>query len=472
MLISALLLLLFITQWIRTQYREAENRLHDDALLLFTTVENNIRDSLLNQQVADVLQQSSGHDTPDRPDIFIKDTTSPTDSAANRRSIHLFTSKAGAAKLVPHPDITTSKTIILGAEDAPEERETANKVLRIALQGIIDNIDAAALRIQTDPILLKKEFSHALSQRFRDITVVPATQKDTASLFTYQTKAPGNPVYLALGNYHLYLLKAILPQAAFCLLLLLLTSLAFTLAYLNTRKQLLFAQQKDDFISNISHELKTPVATTKIAIEALSSYDAMEDPERSRRYLGMASWEINRLETMIGKIMDTTQADHGMLVLDWQKLNLTQLVQEITQSLQQVLMQEQIALTLNVSLQEAYVSGDHTHLTGAIYNLVDNAIKYGHQQIRIDIYHNDRQLHIKVADTGPGIPKAYQDKIFEQFVRVPQENVHNVKGYGLGLSYARYIIEAHKGSLTLEQEPGWGAVFHIYLPEFSTDNEV
>lgn len=472
MLISALLLLLFITQWIRTQYRDAENRLHNDAQLIFTTVENNIRDSLLNQQVADVMQQN-GNDSLDQPDIFIKDTTSPIEAVANRRSIHLFTSKAGAAKLVPNHDITNSKTIILGAEDAPEERETANKVLRIALQEIINNIDAAALRIQTDPVLLKKEFSLALSQRFRDISVIQATQKDTASLFTYQTKAPDqHPVYLALGNYHFYLFKSILPQAAFCLLLLLLTSLAFALAYLNTRKQLLFAQQKDDFISNISHELKTPVATTKIAIEALNSYDAMEDPERARRYLGMASWEINRLETMIGKIMDTTQAGHGMLILDRQKLNVTQLVQEITHSLQQVLIQEQIALQFNVPLQDAYVPGDHTHLTGAIYNLVDNAIKYGHELIRIDIYRNDNQLHIKVADKGVGIPKAYQDKIFEQFVRVPQDNIHNVKGYGLGLSYARYIIEAHKGSLTLEQEAGWGAVFHICLPEFSTDDEV
>lgn len=473
MLISALLLLLFIIQWIRTQYREAENRLHNDAQQIFTTVENNIRDSLLNQQVADVMQQSNGNDTLDRPDILIKDTTSPADSMANRRSIHLFTSKAGAAKLLPQHNITTSKTIILGAEDAPEQRETANKVLRIALQEIINNIDAAALRIQTDPVLLKKEFSLALGRRFRDINVVQATQKDTASLFTYQTKAPDqHPVYLALGNYHFYLLKAILPQAAFCLLLLLLTSLAFTLAYLNIRKQLLFAQQKDDFISNISHELKTPVATTKIAIEALNSYDAMDDPERARRYLGMASWEINRLETMIGKIMDTTQADHGMLVLDRKKLNLTQLVQEITHSLQQVLIQEQITLQLNVPLQAAYVSGDHTHLTGAIYNLVDNAIKYGQQLIQIDLYPNNGHFHLIVSNKGAGIPKAYQDKIFEQFVRVPQENIHNVKGYGLGLSYARYIIEAHKGSLTLEQESGWGAVFHICLPAFPTDDEV
>lgn len=473
MLISVLLLLLFITQWIRTQYREAENRLHNDAQLIFTTVENNIRDSLLNLQVAAVMQQTAGKDTLDRPDIFIRDAAPPADSGSNRRSIHLFTGKPGSGKLVPHHDITTPKTIILGPEDTPEEQETANKVLRIALQEIINNIDVAALRIQTDPVLLKKEFSLALNRQFREIRVAGATQKDTTSLFTYQAKAPGQqPVYLALANYHFYLFRAILPQAAFCLLLLLLTSLAFVLAYLNTRKQLLFAQQKDDFISNISHELKTPVATTKIAIEALNSYDAMEDPERARRYLGMAAWEINRLETMIGKIMDTAQADHGMLLLDREKLNLTQIVQEITSSLEQVFIEQQLTLQLNVLLQNAYVQGDPIHLTGAIYNLLDNAIKYGYQLIRVDIYHTKGHLNVKVADKGTGIPKAYQDKIFEQFVRVPQENIHNVKGYGLGLSYARYVIEAHKGSLTLEQEAGWGAVFHICLPEFSTDDEV
>lgn len=474
MLLSALMLFLFMLQWIRSQYREAENRLHHDTQQLFTTVNNHIRDSLLDRQVATLMQQSPGKDSLQRPDIFIKDTVLPKGAIASRRSIHLYTNQPGAAKLVPQKEIIAPPTIILDSAHAPEDQETAGKVLRIALQEIINNIDAAAFRVQTDTALLKKEFSLALRQRFRDMRVVLTGPQDTASLFSYQVKETGqHPVYLALKGYHLYLFKSILPQVAFCLLLLLLTSLAFALAYLNTRKQLLFVQQKDDFISNISHELKTPVATAKIAIEALNKYDAIEDPERSRRYLNMASWELNRLETMIGKIMDTTQADHGALVLDEQKIHLPELVQEITGSLQSVLLQKNIALQLNLQAQNAYVLADYTHLTGAIYNLLDNAIKYGNNLICVDLYHDHQKVHLKIADNGPGIPGSYREKIFEKFVRVPQENIHNVKGYGLGLSYARYIIEAHKGTLKLEQVTGaGGAVFHICLPEFPAADEV
>ncbi len=473
MLLSALMLFLFMLQWLRSQYREAENRLHTDTQQLFTSVTNHIRDSLLDRQVATLMQQSAGKDTLQRPDIFIKDTVLPKGAVATRRSIHLYTNQQGSAKLLPQKEIIAPPTIILDSANTPEDQETAGKVLRIALQEIINNIDAAAFRVQTDPALLKKEFSLALRQRFRDMTVVLASPQDTAALFSYQVKETGqNPVYLTLNGYHFYLFKAILPQVAFCLLLLLLTGLAFVLAYLNTRKQLLFVQQKDDFISNISHELKTPVATAKIAIEALNKYDALENPERTRRYLSMASWELNRLETMIGKIMDTTQADHGVLVLDQQKIHLPELVKEITDSLQSVLLQEHITLQLNLQAKDTYVLADYTHLTGAIYNLLDNAIKYGNNLICIDMYPDHRKVHLKISDNGPGIPTAYREKIFEKFVRIPQENIHDVKGYGLGLSYARYIIEAHKGSLKLEQVNGAGAVFHICLPEIPAADEI
>jgi len=474
MLISASLLSLFIFQWIKSQYREAEQRLKEDVQLIFTTIENNIQDSILNRQVAAVMgQQTHGDSSLHTLSFATKDSSLQTAPIRGKRSIHFYSNKPGAATILHQNDTAAADAIIIGPDAAPADHQVANKVLRLALQEIMNNIDVAAFKTETDTALLRKEFSTAVVQRFGDIDVRWRPANEAFSLFMYRSRdAAKEDAYLSLTGYRLYLFKDILPQAIFCLALLLLTVLAFILAYRNTRQQNLFVRQKDHFISNISHELKTPVATTKIALEALSRYDALEDPQRAQRYLKMANWEINRLETMISKIMDTTQADHGVLALDLQKVSLPELVQELTDSWQQLLIEAQVSLQLDIREQVAFVKADYTHLTGAIYNLLDNAVKYGNKRIRISIYKSDKSIYLEVADNGEGIPQAYRVKIFEKFVRIPQENIHNIKGYGLGLSYAKYIIEAHRGRLTLERETGWGAVFSICLPEYSAEDEV
>jgi len=473
MLASEILLFLFICQWIWSQYKEAESRLHTDTQLLFTTVENKILDSLLDRQVAAVMKGKPGIDTLYHPEIPAAQHTLSPDSGKARKSIHLYSTLPETTAPLHQNDTVPSKTIILNPARAQGDQASADKVLRIALQEIINTIDIKSFQIPTDTALLRKEFSSVLTHRFQGLNLSWTNWGDTSAPFIYKHKdATQDHSYLSLTGYPFYLFKEVLPQGIFCLVLLLISSLAFLLAYLNTRKQNLFVRQKDDFISNISHELKTPVATAKIAIEALIRYDAIEDPERTRRYLAMADWELNRLETMISKIMDTTQADHDVLTLDKQKIHLAGLVQEITSSLQQVLIQEEITLEWNVPTEEVYIQGDRTHLTGVIYNLLDNAVKYGKERISIDLYNEDHKAHLKISDKGPGIPAAYREKIFEKFVRIGQGDIHNIKGYGLGLSYARYIIDAHKGSLKLEQATGWGAIFHICLPEWQEQNEV
>lgn len=466
MLSSVFLLLLFIAQWIKAQYNESESRLKADVQVLFTQAEGEIRDSLLDRQVSAAVQQNTGMDTPLLQPDFPDHKELDQGNKIAKKSIHLFSKTPGSATIIHQQDSSTPNSIILNPATGAADQEKSDKILRMALQELINNLDATTFKVTMDTVWLQQLFSRSVGQRFPGIQVVKVQTGKKPDVFSYQARdaRPGS-AYLTLKGHYFYLFKEILPQGIFCLALLLISSLAFLLAYINARKQHLFAQQKDDFISNISHELKTPVATAKIAIEALNKYDAIEDPERTRRYLAMAGWELNRLETMISKIMDTTQADHGILNLDQHKIHLPELVRQITNSLQQLLLQEQIILQLNMAEQDLYILGDHTHLTGVVYNLLDNAIKYGNNLIRIDLYSDNRNVHLKIADNGKGIPATYQEKIFEKFVRIPQENVHNVKGYGLGLSYARYITEAHKGSLKLEQETGWGAVFHICLPE-------
>lgn len=467
MLASEVLLVLFLGWWITGQYQEERMRLDKDIGTVFTTVENRISDSLLNKEVRAILQGNSAIDSSLAFELNMPDGQLPSRPSA--RKILYFSKDetisppppVGKEVIFARSFTTTDNITIL------QRPENTRKVLRIALQQIMNDIDIDTFRIKTDTALLRKEFLHAIHQDWPNTSVRWLTSKNPNRPFAYHPK--NSPHSISLSDYQLYIIKAIVPQVAFCLILLLLSSLAFILAYRNTRQQTLFSQQKDHFISNISHELKTPVATTKVAIEALAMYDALEDPQRSQRYLRMAGWEINRLETMINKIMDITHADNDMLQLRKVCIQLSELVHEITHSLQQVFIEKKIHLEWDMPEQALFVLADHTHLTGAIYNLIDNAIKYGNDKIRISLRKRKDMLCLSIADNGPGVPQAYETRIFEKFVRVPQGDIHNVRGYGLGLSYAQYIIAAHKGTLILEKEAGWGAVFSILLPETNSD---
>ncbi|WP_124636248.1 sensor histidine kinase KdpD [Taibaiella sp. KBW10] len=471
MLASEILLLLFLCTWIVNQYKEAETRLSKDVATIFTKVENKIADSLLNNEITILLQDNPvGSDTLQFK-IAARDTGLIAGQAGHK-ALNLSTDPSFVAHATTKRDRVTSVhtyRIAKNAKPLPDNPEDTRKVLRLALQQIVNDIDLDTLRTKTDTSLLRKTFTTAVQQHWPNIGVHWHAAGPNSSSFSYKPKEVSPS--LNLTGYQLYIVKAIASQTAFGLVLLLLTSLAFILAYRNAKQQTLFSQQKDHFISNISHELKTPVATTKVAIEALSMYDALEDPQRSKRYLRMAGWEINRLELMISKIMDTMQAANGVLTLAQKPLMLPALVLEITHSLQQVFIEQAIQLQWDIEEESLWVMADHTHLTGALYNLIDNAIKYGNNLIKISIQRQDGRVCFTIADNGPGIPSAYQSRVFEQFVRIPQGDIHNVKGYGLGLSYAQYVVAAHKGSLKLKQVPGWGAVFCISLPELH-ENEL
>jgi K+-sensing histidine kinase KdpD len=470
MLASEVLLLLFLCKWIVSQYKEESVRLDKDIQTVFYAVETKMSDSLLNKEVTTLLLGNKSSDTIEfnvsAPDVkFIPAPLSdrkalplPRDTAA----VPMLISKNSGIAIHSYAVAQDSVSVMKHPEDT-------RKVLRFALQQIMNDIEMDTFQVKIDTSSLRKEFAAALHKKWPNITVHWFSTGNMPQAFSYKPKNAERS--LILTGQKLYITKAIIAQTAFCLALLLLSSLAFVLAYRNTKQQTLFSLQKDHFIDNISHELKTPVATTKVAIEALSMYDALEDPQRSKRYLRMAGWEINRLETMINKIMDTTQATKGVLILEKETMNLLELVQEITYSLQQVFIERQIRLIWDIKDDEILflVSADRTHLTGAIYNLIDNAIKYGNNIIRISLYKKEHNIYLSIADNGTGIPQAYQSRIFEKFVRVPQGNIHNVKGYGLGLSYAQYVIAAHNGMLSLEKESGWGAVFNISLPESNKD---
>jgi two-component system phosphate regulon sensor histidine kinase PhoR len=223
---------------------------------------------------------------------------------------------------------------------------------------------------------------------------------------------------------------------------------------------------KNDFINNMTHELKTPVSTIALALEVIKDKDINKSPEKTERYLNIITEENRRLGTQIEKVLQIAKLEKGDLNLHFEPIDINEVLDQVVKN--QGVQMEQNGVKLNLDLQaaETIVSADRVHLTNIIFNLMDNAIKYSKEQPEISIATSNTAtaLSITISDNGIGIPKDQLSKIFEKFYRVPKGDLHDVKGFGLGLSYVKNMVEMHKGSITVNSKIEEGTEFSINLP--------
>jgi len=271
---------------------------------------------------------------------------------------------------------------------------------------------------------------------------------------------------LIMGNSFFYLLKRIFLPLLFCLFLTVLTVLSFLLLYRNLRRQQRLTESKNEFIANMTHELKTPIATVSVAIEALRDFDAMHEPARTKEYLGIAGQELSRLSIMVDKVLRLSMFENRKIDLKYESFDLAVLLREVMQVLQLQFERCGADITQTLSGANFMINADRMHIASVLFNLLDNAIKYSPRNpvVQVSLLAEADQLIIKIADEGIGIDPEYREKVFEKFFRVPQGNMHNVKGYGLGLSYAAHIIKQHGGRICAESGKAAGTIFTIKLP--------
>jgi len=274
---------------------------------------------------------------------------------------------------------------------------------------------------------------------------------------------------LRLGNTVPYLFKRISPSIIFSLLLLGITILAFVMLYRNLVRQRRLGEIKNEFISNISHELKTPVATVGVAIEALKSFNAIQDPQRTKEYLDISTNELQRLSLLIDKVLKLSLFEKKEIELSYEDINLKEIVEEVLLSLKLQFEKHQAVVTLD-STGDLHLKGDRLHLQSVVFNLLDNALKYGKEKpvIHIELIEKENEIVFTIQDNGIGIAPEYREKVFEKFFRVPHGNTHNAKGYGLGLSYVAQVIQKHKGSITVQSHLGSETTFIIHLPKHAS----
>ncbi|MFD2144089.1 sensor histidine kinase [Mucilaginibacter antarcticus] len=247
------------------------------------------------------------------------------------------------------------------------------------------------------------------------------------------------------------------------LISLLILSFQFLIKIIKQQKQL--ADIKDDFIDNLTHEFKTPIATISAAIEGMQKFNALENKEKTERYLEISKSELNRLNDMVTKLLNISVYDKNNLTLTLHDVDVTAMIDEIV-SMEKFRAVKPVQFNIDIAEGVKQVPADPLHFKNALINLVDNAVKYSKESVTISItaVKESGFACITVKDNGIGIPSTEVKNVFDKFYRVPTGDLHNVKGSGLGLSYVRSVIEAHGGTITVNSEINVQTAFIISIP--------
>jgi two-component system phosphate regulon sensor histidine kinase PhoR len=226
------------------------------------------------------------------------------------------------------------------------------------------------------------------------------------------------------------------------------------------------SEMKTDFINNMTHEFKTPVSTIMIASEALKDHEIVNDVSRVSRLANIIYEENARLGSHIERVLNVARIEKNDFKLDKKPLDVNEMISIVIDSMALKLQKHDVVLSLNLDATNAIVLADELHFSNLIYNLIDNAIKYstGTPEISISTANRADQIVIKVADKGIGMSRDQQTKIFEQFYRIPTGNLHDVKGFGLGLSYVNTIVKRLNGVISVRSEKDKGSDFELKFP--------
>jgi len=357
---------------------------------------------------------------------------------------------------------------------APFFRVTPRDTTRDAVIRFLYNVDSLSLK---DSVTVK-EVTDAYTTRLKNekinlgfaVSKVDKAAQDSAAV-NEVTVGFSNPMTyrLSLGNEVGFILGKLKMPILFSLLLVGITIASFVALYRNLLRQHRLAQMKNDLISNITHELKTPIATVGVAIEALKNFNAIQNPERTREYLDISQNELQRLGLLVDKVLKLSMFEKKEMEIKYELFNLKDVVDEVVASLG--LQLEKYHARISISLEgDTTIKGDRLHLLSVVFNLLDNALKYSKDNpvIQVSLKQLGEQVELQVADNGIGIPTQYKDKVFEKFFRVPAGDTHNAKGHGLGLSYVAQVVRRHNGTIKVESREGLGSTFTIILPKQST----
>lgn len=314
---------------------------------------------------------------------------------------------------------------------------------------------------------------HGVALKFDNAPAYYGTEIDSS--ITHKTLLfPSNPLdedlylHMRFPKQHYFLIKQMSLPLVINLTLILIIVWAMTFMFKTILTQKKFSELKNDFINNMTHEFRTPISTISLACEAMSDKDMIgSETSNVQTYVKMINDENKRLSLLVERILQSGSLEKGELKMHEERVLLNEIIHNVVQSAELRISSAGGKITMDLCSELIEIKGDRMHITNAISNLLDNAIKYssGAPDVKITLKKEGRKIYLTVADSGIGIKKEHIDKIFDKLYRIPTGNVHNVKGFGLGLSYVKVIAELHHWNITVKSKPEVGSEFTIIIKD-------
>ncbi|WP_234735952.1 sensor histidine kinase [Tellurirhabdus bombi] len=289
-----------------------------------------------------------------------------------------------------------------------------------------------------------------------------------AVLFPNNLYESGNMLYVYFPNQEEFILRQMMATLASSAVIVLVIMACFYIAISTIVRQKKLADIKNDFINNMTHEFKTPISTISLAVEMAQDQltGGPTEPSRLTRYMGIIKEETKRLGTHVEKVLQMALLDRGEVKLKLSEVNIHDTLVRVLNTIGLQIEQKQGQVTMDFEAENELIEADEVHLSNIIYNLLDNAIKYSPESPNITLRTRSLEngVSVTIADNGIGMSKEQINRIFEKFYRVPTGNLHDVKGFGLGLSYVKKMIDEHHGSIRVRSQPGKGSEFEVVIP--------
>lgn len=286
------------------------------------------------------------------------------------------------------------------------------------------------------------------------------------SLFRYDIQGSSNFLLVYFPNERNFILSQMgfLLIVSVAIILIIIFAFFFTISTVFRQKRL--SEMRSDFINNMTHEFKTPISTISLACEALKDKDVVKTESLFDNYIGIIGEENSRLKSMAEKVLQTAIIEKGELKLRTEWVNPDEVIKEAVKKIKMQVESKGGQILLDLNAKDIKLKADKLHLTNVILNLIDNANKYNLNipEILISSEEDDQGTNIYVQDNGIGISKINQKKIFDKLYRVPTGNVHNFKGFGLGLNYVKAVVDKHSGKISVSSELNRGTTFKIFMP--------
>jgi nitrogen-specific signal transduction histidine kinase len=451
MVTAQILIAVMVVQWLAMQYREEQKVLSGDITRAWEDANRQMLDSMLMKHYINPALDTAGqHRVSFKFDRF---TRMPRPGNGKKIFVHISDSINDSVTM--RKEAFTAKEIVLQGVKLfvdVQENDSVNFKHTMGME-------------MPDTSVLRSAFHNQLQLIYPDIKVSWDTNKSTKTdtvgnkhkvEYSYTIQVNNKNIKVDVKGYPKILFTKMLPGGLFGFLLIMLTSAAFIISFRSLRSQMLLNTQRNDFIRNMSHELRTPVSTVKVALEALSNFDRSSEKDVMQEYLHMAISETGRLEMLINRVTDLMTAGDLQILLKQE--DISHLVEEVVTLMKPRVEAEDASLKVIHSTGHVVAEVDSLHLKGVLINLIDNSLKYSDPPAKIEITTElvGEHIIITVGDRGQGIPPEYTGRIFEKFFRVPKGDVHNIKGYGLGLSYAEMVMKQHGGTTSVSATGRWG----------------